>query len=218
MSLLNQIVSIANEYKSLNREEEIKLFYDYKNGNQSAKETLLMSNVKLLIKLARQYSGKGVSLDDLFQIGFITMEKNLDKFNPEREGNAKIMSVLRGYIVNAMLDEIATMMGGVSTSRNVKKQHAISLNEKIENDDGGGTEKIDLLEDENNNMNAYFDNDYYSYIRSKLNELDDKQKYIIIHCVMNKETLESVAQKFNCTSENIRIIRNKALKKLKSLL
>lgn len=52
-------------------------------------------------------------------------------------------------------------------------------------------------------------------LRSAMNELDDKYEDILIRNVANGETLDSIAESYECTRENVRRVRNTALRKVK---
>lgn len=73
-------VDTAN-IKVLTNEEMIPLFERYRNGDTSAKEELVNGNLKLVLSILKQFSGRTENMDDLFQVGVIGLIKAIDNFN-----------------------------------------------------------------------------------------------------------------------------------------
>ncbi len=64
-------------------EETIKMIRLAHNGDQEARDKLVLDNVGLVWSIVRHFSGRGYELEDLYQIGCIGLIKAIDKFNPE---------------------------------------------------------------------------------------------------------------------------------------
>lgn len=70
---------------SLTAEEEMTLGMRLKKSNDlEAAKTLILSHLKLVTKVARGYSGYGLSQSDLVQEGNIGLMKAVKRFDPER--------------------------------------------------------------------------------------------------------------------------------------
>ena len=52
-------------------------------GDKEARDTLFSENMGLVYSVARRFLGRGVEMEDLFQIGSIGLLKAVDHFNPE---------------------------------------------------------------------------------------------------------------------------------------
>lgn len=67
----------------LSQEEEKQLFIQYANGDLKARETLLKSNLRLVVFVAKKYSpgNNFLSILDLIQDGNIGLMKAIDKFD-----------------------------------------------------------------------------------------------------------------------------------------
>ena len=52
-------------------------------GDKEARDTLFSENIGLVYSVARRFLGRGVEMEDLFQIGSIGLLKAVDHFNPE---------------------------------------------------------------------------------------------------------------------------------------
>ena len=50
-------------------------------GDRSAREELIMGNLRLVLSVVQKFSGRGESMDDLFQVGCIGLIKAIDCFD-----------------------------------------------------------------------------------------------------------------------------------------
>ncbi len=71
----------TSSLKVLNQNEMNDLFTELKNGNKSAKSTLIEGNLKLVLSILRKYQNKCDNMDDLFQIGVVGLIKAIDNFD-----------------------------------------------------------------------------------------------------------------------------------------
>jgi len=69
------------QYPLLTREEEIALAKRKDEGDESARELLINSNMKLVVSTALKYTGKGVSLEDLIAEGSIGLITACDRYD-----------------------------------------------------------------------------------------------------------------------------------------
>ena len=65
----------------LNFEEELELSRLIQNGNETARRRLIETNLRLVVKIARSYHIKDVSLMDLIQEGNIGLMRAVDKYD-----------------------------------------------------------------------------------------------------------------------------------------
>lgn len=52
-----------------------------KEGNEEAREKLILDNVGLIWSVVRRFTNRGYESDDLFQVGSIGLMKAVDKFD-----------------------------------------------------------------------------------------------------------------------------------------
>ena len=69
----------------LNREEEINLAIRSSEGDRHAKETLIVSNLRFVISIAKKYQGKNIPLADLISEGNLGLITAVEKFDYRRE-------------------------------------------------------------------------------------------------------------------------------------
>ena len=67
-------------------EKEIELADRISKGDGKAREHLIKANLRLVVKIARDYSDYGLPLADLISEGNIGLMKAVDKFDPEKGG------------------------------------------------------------------------------------------------------------------------------------
>src|ERR1700722_19984776 len=70
--------------KLLTREEEIVLAKRIKKGDKRAREQMITANLRLVVKLARNYEGLGLPLLDLINEGNIGLMKGVERFDPNK--------------------------------------------------------------------------------------------------------------------------------------
>jgi RNA polymerase primary sigma factor len=80
--------------------EEIKLAKKIKRGNKQARELMIKSNLRLVVKIARDYEGLGVPLLDLISEGNIGLMKAVDRFDPNK--GAKLSTYAAWWIKQAI--------------------------------------------------------------------------------------------------------------------
>jgi len=68
----------------LTHEEEIKLARQIKRGNNKARARMIESNLRLVVKIARRYLGRGLAFLDLIEEGNLGLMHAVEKFDPER--------------------------------------------------------------------------------------------------------------------------------------
>ena len=66
--------------------EECDLAERIKMGDEQARSHLIRANLRLVVKIARDYSGYGVSLNDLISEGNIGLMQAVERFDPEKGG------------------------------------------------------------------------------------------------------------------------------------
>jgi len=79
-SYLRDIKNIA----LLTAEEEVSLAKKIKRGDKLARVKMIQSNLRLVINIAKRYSGLGVSMLDLIEEGNMGLMKAVEKFNHKR--------------------------------------------------------------------------------------------------------------------------------------
>jgi len=74
------------EYPLITVQEEIKLARRIKRGDKEARAIMIRSNLRLVVKIARDYSNFGLPLLDLISEGNIGLMKAVERFDPKKGG------------------------------------------------------------------------------------------------------------------------------------
>jgi RNA polymerase primary sigma factor len=72
------------QVKLLTPAEEIVLAKRIKRGDQRAREEMIKANLRLVVKIARDYDGMGLPLLDLINEGNIGLMKGVERFDPKK--------------------------------------------------------------------------------------------------------------------------------------
>src|SRR5581483_4413506 len=91
--------------KLLTPEEEIVLAKRIKRGDKKAREQMIKANLRLVVKIARDYDGMGLPLLDLINEGNIGLMKGVARFDPRK--GAKLSTYASWWIKQAIKRALA---------------------------------------------------------------------------------------------------------------
>jgi RNA polymerase primary sigma factor len=83
-SLLEIYFREIDRFPLLSAEQERDLARGVRGGDQSSRERLIVCNLRLVAKIAQEYSDVGLPLLDLIQEGNLGLIQAVDRFDPER--------------------------------------------------------------------------------------------------------------------------------------
>ncbi len=83
-NLLGIYISEIGKYGLLDKSEENYLSRRINQGSKLARKKLILSNLRLVVKLAKEYANQGVSLLDLIQEGNIGLMEAVEKFDASK--------------------------------------------------------------------------------------------------------------------------------------
>ena len=112
----------------LNSEQTLKFLRLAKQGDNNAKEVLLVNNSGLVKSIAKKFTNKGVEFDDLYQLACIGFLKAINNF--KEDFDVKFTT----YAVPMIIGEIKRFLrddGVIKVSRIIKMQ-AMQINRYIE--------------------------------------------------------------------------------------
>ncbi len=82
--LVSLYLKDIRKYEILTKEEEQRLLRKAKTGDKEAKQTLILSNLRLVVNIAKNYTNKGLGFIDLISEGNFGLIHAIDKFDPEK--------------------------------------------------------------------------------------------------------------------------------------
>src|SRR5580692_1135340 len=98
---LNEI----GQVKLLKPEEEIQLAKRIKKGDTRARELMITANLRLVVKIARDYESLGLPLLDLINEGNIGLMKGVERFDPKK--GAKLSTYAAWWIKQSIMAALA---------------------------------------------------------------------------------------------------------------
>ena len=95
----------------LSIEEETQLAERIKQGDEEARDHMIRANLRLVVKIAGDYSGYGVSMSDLVSEGNIGLMKAVERFDPEKGGKLSTYSAwwIKQSIKRALANQSKTV-------------------------------------------------------------------------------------------------------------
>lgn len=98
---LDYVSGPDNLPEPLTKQEEEALLKRISEGDNSAREPLIVHNLRLVVYIAKKFDNSGVGIDDLVSIGTIGLIKAVNTFRPEK--NIKLATYASRCIENEIL-------------------------------------------------------------------------------------------------------------------
>ncbi len=83
-----------SKVKLLTREREIKLARRVQRRDKRAREQMITANLRLVVKIARDYEHLGLPLLDLINEGNTGLMKGVERFNPDKGAKHHLRGVV----------------------------------------------------------------------------------------------------------------------------
>ena len=196
----------------LTPEEEKDLILKYRNGDMSARDTLVTHNFGLVVKACKEYYCESISKKDLFQEGCIGLINSLDKYKIESGNrfstcavwwiNQRINSYLYDNICNAKIPrEIFYLMSKLNYYQGLlwQKLEREPKPDELAEELGISVQKVNMMLyllrgelylDENVKKDNEEYDSYYELIRSDSKPVED----IVSDNNMTKEIIKTLNQ------------------------
>ena len=194
----------------LRGEEEKQAIDALNRGEESARQTLVEHNLRLVVYIARRFENSGTNLEDLISIGTIGLMKAIGTYRSDR--NIKLAT----YASRCIENEILMYFRKIANQKT-----EISLDEPI-NLDGEGNELLlsDVLGTAEDEIQRPLEADAeVQVLRKALTELPDREREIVnmrFGLEGQKElTQKEVAQKLGISQSYISRLEKRILGKLR---
>ncbi|MBQ3524027.1 MAG: RNA polymerase sporulation sigma factor SigE [Clostridia bacterium] len=193
----------------LNVEEEQLLSEKLANGDENAREKLIVHNLRLVVYIAKKFENSGVNIEDLISIGTIGLIKAVNTFSPEK--NIKLATYASRCIENEILMHLRKI-----ASQKVE----ISLDEPLNTDwDGNELMLADVLGSDGDEINREMEEeDEKRILLQVIDTLPEREKEIIDmrFGLGEKEELtqKQVADKLGISQSYISRLEKRIIKKI----
>ncbi len=154
----------------LKQDEEKRALQRLEQGDETAKQTLIEHNLRLVVYIARRFENTGVNLEDLISIGTIGLIKAVGTFKADR--NIKLATYSSRCIENEILMHIRKISG---------QKAEVSLDEPI-NTDWDGNELLlgDVLGTDGDTVQRPMEDDAEKQLlHEAIEQLSDREKEIV---------------------------------------
>ncbi|NOT96600.1 MAG: sigma-70 family RNA polymerase sigma factor, partial [Nitrospira sp.] len=132
ITALQQYLAEVRRYPYLTKEEELRLFHEYRNnGDREAAVKLIMANLRVSLSIAAEYLHTGADHMDLIQEGNVGLMHAIKKFDPSK--NVRFYAYAawwsRAYILRYLLNTYRLVKIGTTQDQrklfyNLKKEKA----------------------------------------------------------------------------------------------
>ena len=193
----------------LSVEEEQFLSEKLADGDEKAREKLIVHNLRLVVYIAKKFENSGVNIEDLISIGTIGLIKAVNTFSPEK--NIKLATYASRCIENEILMHLRKI-----ASQKVE----ISLDEPLNTDwDGNELMLADVLGSDGDEINREIEEeDEKRILLQVIDTLPEREKEIIDmrFGLGEKEELtqKQVADKLGISQSYISRLEKRIIKKI----
>lgn len=117
------------QVKLLTPQEEIELAARIKKGDKKAREQMIKANLRLVVKIARDYEGIGLPLLDLISEGNIGLMKAVERFDPSKGGKLSTYGSwwIKQSIKRALANQSKTIRLPVHLVDKISKMRRIAM-------------------------------------------------------------------------------------------
>jgi len=117
------------QVRLLTIQEEIDLAARIKKGNKKAREQMIKANLRLVVKIARDYEGLGLPLLDLISEGNIGLMKAVERFDPAKGGKLSTYGAwwIKQSIKRALANQAKTIRLPVHLVDKISKMRRLAV-------------------------------------------------------------------------------------------
>lgn len=199
--------------RTLKPEEERECLERYAAGDQAARDTLIVHNLRLVAHIVKKYYTATSDQDDLISVGTIGLIKGISTFKPDK--GVRLATYASRCIENEVLMYFRSQR---------KTQGDVSLSDTLDaEDEGGSLSLMDILKVDDNMLEELSIKDAGKEVRTSVERcLDEREKMVITLRYgltgATPLTQREIAQQCGISRSYVSRIEKKALEKLRTEL
>ncbi len=197
----------------LSKDEEAECIFQISCGNESAREKLIVHNLRLVVYIAKKFETSAVGIEDLISIGTIGLIKAVKTYCPDK--NIKLATYASRCVENEIL---------MFLRKSSNKGTEISIDEPL-NIDWDGNELLlsDILTTGDNAVGERLESeDEINFLMQSISKLKQRDRKIICMrfglCGNREYTQKEVADHLGISQSYISRIEKKIIAELKKSL
>lgn len=169
----------------LTKEQEQELSERLAQGDEKAREILIVHNLRLVVYIAKKFENSGVNIEDLISIGTIGLIKSVNTFCPGK--NIKLATYASRCIENEILMHLRKI---------ASQKTEISLDEPLNTDwDGNELMLADVLGSDGDEINREMEEEDEKRVLLKVIDTLPEREKTIIDMRFGLKTGEELTQK-----------------------
>lgn len=223
---ISDYYKLISQIPLISREEELELMKKASMGDKAAQKKLVESNLRFVVKIAFQFKGKGLDLEDLISEGNTGLIIAASKVDPSK--NVRFITYASWWIRQSITKALFDSGKSVRIPLNQKSEFTDSKWNSVSiYDSYGSNENVslcDMISDEKTpNPEQNFFKDVDEEIMEKALETLSETEIIVLNyryglndC--DKLSLSEIGEKIGVSRESVRQMEIKILKKLRNFV
>lgn len=208
------------KYSPLDRETERILIEKAQNGDIDAQNKLIQSNLRFVVKVAKQFMGRGLSLEELIGEGNLGLVKAITKFKIQDDNRLLSYGIwwIKAYMQQAIKDVNETSFFEL---KEIEKPYDNSPNDYLDDCDDSHedcTEYMTFSHEIEDHVNDIHYNQK-EVIAKLFKQLTEREQFIIssyFGLEDEEKTLDEIGSELNLSIERVRQCKEIAIKKMRS--
>ena len=144
---LNKYLKELGQIRLLSPDEEVQLSRRIQSGDAAARDQMIQANLRLVVTIAQDYVGFGVSLIDLIAEGNVGLMNAVDRFDPDRGAKLSTYAAwwIKQAIKRALANQSKTIRVPSQMTNKVMRIHRVSA--QLSNDLGREASEEELSQE-----------------------------------------------------------------------